>query len=88
MIIHMNLGPDSYDIVVERGLLAKADRHLNLNRRALIVTDTGVPASYSKTVAGQCKESVIFTVPEVMGNSRINARPRVDFPQPVSPTTP
>ena len=62
MTIHMNLGQDSYDIVVERGLLANAKEHLNLNRRALIVTDTGVPASYSKTIAGQCKESVICTV--------------------------
>lgn len=62
MIIHMNLGQDSYDIVVERGLLAKANKYLNLNRRALIVTDTGVPASYSKSIAGQCKDSVICTV--------------------------
>ena len=62
MIIHMNLGQDSYDIVVERGLLAKANIHLNLNRRALIVTDTGVPDSYSKSIAGQCKDSVICTV--------------------------
>lgn len=62
MIIHMNLGQDSYDIVVERGLLAKANKYLNLDRRALIVTDTGVPASYSETIAEQCKESVICTV--------------------------
>lgn len=64
MTITMNLGQDSYDIVVERGVLAKANRHLNLNRRALIVTDTGVPVSYSKTIAEQCKESMIYTVAE------------------------
>lgn len=64
MTITMNLGQDSYDIVVERGVLAKANQHLNLNRRALIVTDTGVPVSYSKTIAEQCKESVIYTVAE------------------------
>ena len=64
MTIHMNLGQDSYDIVVERGLLAQASKHLNLNRRALVVTDTGVPVSYSKTIAEQCKESVIYTVAE------------------------
>jgi len=62
MTIHMNLGEDSYDIIVERGLLAKANRHLDLNRRVLIVTDTGVPASYAKLLAGQCKNSVICTV--------------------------
>ena len=62
MTIHMNLGQDSYDIVVEHGLLSEADKHLNLNRRVLIVTDKGVPATYSKTITGQCKESVICKV--------------------------
>lgn len=62
MIIHMNLGQDSYDIHVERGILAKADEYLNLKRRVLVVTDDGVPASYSKALADQCQESVIFNV--------------------------
>lgn len=62
MTIHMNLGKDSYDILVERGILAKAHEHLNLNRRVLVVTDTGVPAEYAETVAALCKESVICTL--------------------------
>ena len=62
MTIQMNLGQDSYEIVVERGILANAKQHLHLNRRVLIVTDTGVPAVYAKTLAAQCKESVICTV--------------------------
>ena len=32
MTIPMNLGEDSYEIVVERGLLAKAKEYLNLDR--------------------------------------------------------
>ena len=62
MTIHMNLGENSYDILVERGILASAGRHLHLNRRVLIVTDTGVPAAYAKTIAAQCRDSVIRTV--------------------------
>lgn len=62
MTIHMNLEEDSYDIVVERGILSSAKEHLNLNRRVLVVTDTGVPAGYAQTIAGQCRESVICTV--------------------------
>ena len=62
MTIHMNLGQDSYDILVQRGLLETAGSHLNLNRRVLVVTDTGVPASYARTLAAQCRESVICTV--------------------------
>ena len=62
MTIHMDLGPDSYDILIERGILAKAGQHLNLNRRVLVVTDTGVPEVYAKALAGQCRNSVICTV--------------------------
>lgn len=62
MTIHMNLGRDSYDILVEPGLLSKAGQYLNLNRRVLVVTDTGVPADYAKTLADQCRQSVICTV--------------------------
>ena len=62
MTIHMNLTQNSYDILLERGLLSKAAQHLNLNRRVLVVTDTGVPETYAKTLAAQCKKGVIYTV--------------------------
>ena len=62
MTIHINLGENGYDIVVERGILAKASNYLNLNRRVLVVTDSGVPAEYAKAVADQCAEGIICTV--------------------------
>lgn len=62
MNIHVNLGKDSYDIYVERGCIAKANKYFNLNRRVLVVTDTGVPKEYGQKVAEQCKEAVICTV--------------------------
>ena len=62
MKIHMNLQEKSYDILVERGILGKAGEHFNLNRRVLVVTDSGVPAEYAKVLAQQCRESVICTV--------------------------
>ena len=62
MTIHMNLGEDSYDIIVERGILQNANNYLNLNRRVLVVTDSGVPRQYAETVANQCKEGFICTV--------------------------
>ena len=62
MTIHMNLGQDSYDILVERGILARAKDYLNLNRRVLVVTDTQVPAIYAQTLAAQCQSAVICTV--------------------------
>lgn len=62
MTIHMNLGKDSYDIIVERGILAKADRHLNPDRRVLVVTDSGVPEAYARAVADGCREGIVCTV--------------------------
>ena len=62
MTIHMNLDQDSYDILVEPGVLSQAKQHLNLNRRVLVVTDTGVPADYAKILAGQCRVGIICTI--------------------------
>ena len=55
-------GQKSAQIVVERGVLGKAAEHLNLNRRVLVVTDSGVPKIYAETLAKQCKTPVICTV--------------------------
>ena len=60
--LRMELGEDSYDILIERDLLLRAGKLLNLDRRVLIVTDDGVPARYAITVAAQCKEPVLVTL--------------------------
>ena len=63
MIINMNLGEESYDIVVKRGVLSDVGSLINLDRKVLIVTDSGVPEKYSVAVSKGCKESVIVTIP-------------------------
>lgn len=63
MTISVNLGTHSYDVLVERGLLQRAGQLLDLNRRVLIVTDSGVPAEYAATVAAACRDPRIVTVP-------------------------
>ena len=62
MIIRMNLGKNSYDIVVERGALKSAGRLFDLNRKVLIITDDGVPEEYSRCIAAQGGEVYIQTV--------------------------
>ncbi len=62
MIIPMELGSDSYDIVIERNCLDRADELLQLDRRVLIVTDDGVPAEYAKRLAARCKAPTVVTV--------------------------
>lgn len=64
MILTMNLGKNSYDIIVERGALGRVGTLLNLNRRVLIVTDDGVPSEYAKAVAAACKQPVVITLPQ------------------------
>ncbi|MBQ1231114.1 MAG: 3-dehydroquinate synthase [Clostridia bacterium] len=64
MTITVKTGRGSYNIRLKRGALAKAGEIFNLNRRVLIVTDTGVPKEYAQTVAEQCKTPVIKTIPE------------------------
>ncbi len=64
MIIPVKTSTGEYSIFLERGAIAKAGNYLNLNRKVLIVTDSGVPVEYSQAVANQCKESFIVTVPQ------------------------
>lgn len=64
MIIPVKTSTGEYNIYLERGSLKKAGEYLNLNRRTFIVTDSGVPAEYAKTVAEQSKSPVIVTVKE------------------------
>ena len=62
MTLRMELGENGYDVVIEPGCLKKAGELLALDRKVLIVTDEGVPATYAKTVAAACKEPTVVTV--------------------------
>lgn len=62
MIIPVKTSTGEYNIVLERGVLSNLKEHLKLKRRALIVTDSGVPEVYSKTVAEQCETPLIVTI--------------------------
>ena len=62
MTLSMNLGANSYDIILEHGALQRASEYLNLNRKVLVVTDDGVPSAYADAVAAQCKSAVKIVV--------------------------
>ena len=64
MILHLDLPTGGYPIYIERGALDRAVELFSLDRRVLVVTDSGVPADYAKRVAAQCREAHIVTVPE------------------------
>ncbi|MBR5459823.1 MAG: 3-dehydroquinate synthase [Clostridia bacterium] len=64
MIIPVKTSQGNYDIVFGRGSLDNAKKHMNLDRRVLIVTDSGVPKEYSEKIASFCKTPVIHTIPQ------------------------
>jgi len=64
MNLPISLGEKSYDIIVERGALNKIGEYLNLNRKVLVLTDSGVPSEYSEAVLSACKDGYIYTVPQ------------------------
>jgi len=63
MILSVKTALSSYPIVLERGVLARADEHLNLCRRCLILTDENIPKEYVATLSGCCKEPRVFVIP-------------------------
>ena len=66
------LGEQSYDIIIERGALNEAGKILDLQRKVLVVTDSGVPSVYAQTVAMQCKEAYTVTLPMGEGSKSLS----------------
>ena len=67
MKLTMRLGVRSYDIIIKQGGLSRVGQLINLNRRVLVVSDTGVPEAYLKTVLAQCREGVPVVLPQGEG---------------------
>ena len=61
-ILRMELGENSYDIVVERGALGRVGELFDLDRKVMIVTDSGVPACYAEKVKSASRDGFIFVL--------------------------
>lgn len=72
MKTRVNLGADSYDIIIEHGAINKFADLTNINGKVLIVTDSGVPKEYSECIASQFSEGYIYTVPEGESSKNLN----------------
>lgn len=51
-------------VTIRRGALAQAGAYMKLDRKVLVVTDSGVPAQYAKAVAACCDTPVVVTIPQ------------------------
>ena len=72
-VIPVNLGADSYDIVLERGVLRKAGELLNLRRKIMVVTDSGVPEQWIRLVTEQCAQAEVFCIPAGEKNKNLDS---------------
>ena len=65
MKLTMQLKSRSYDIILKAGCLANLHQFINVQgRKVFVLTDDGVPAQYAQTVADQCTDAVIYTIPQ------------------------
>ena len=60
--INVNLGEASYDIFVGSNCLKDAKNVFNLDRKVLILTDSGVPKEYAGEIARYCADYTIMCV--------------------------
>lgn len=63
MKVDVRTQPNPYTVHIERGILRRAGEILPLNRRVLVVTDSGVPKEYAETVCAQCAAPTAVTLP-------------------------
>lgn len=64
MVIPVSLKNNSYDIILEKGALKKAGELLNIKGKALVVTDSGVPEKYARTLLSQLENAFLFCFPQ------------------------
>ena len=55
MKLLVDLKENGYDILMEHGILYRLNDYIDLNRKVMIVTDSGVPEAYANIVREQCK---------------------------------
>ncbi len=63
MVIPVHAPNHDYPIYLESGALRRAGELLPLDRRVLVVTDSGVPREYAAAVAASCREANTVTLP-------------------------
>ena len=73
MVISVSLGAQSYPILLEPGALTRAGEHLSLDRRVLVVTDSGAPQEYAQAIASRCRQSRICTLPAGEGSKSMDS---------------
>ncbi|MBR4720443.1 MAG: 3-dehydroquinate synthase [Clostridia bacterium] len=77
MIIPVKTDSFCYDIVIGQGILKTLPSLIDFTEKTLVVTDSGVPEKYAKTVMNFCKNPVLVTLPEGEKSKNINEFQRI-----------
>ncbi len=64
MILEVKSSTGSYKIALQRGAIKDLSPWMDINKKALVVTDSGVPAEYAQIVASQFKNAIIKIIPQ------------------------
>lgn len=62
VLVSASLG--TYEIKIKPSGINEVGKLFDLDRKVLVVTDSGVPAEYAKAVASQCAEATVLTLPQ------------------------
>ena len=72
MVMTVKTSMGDYDITILRGAINNLDKYCNVDRKALIVTDDGVPFEYAKAVSKQFENSIIKVIPQGEANKNFD----------------
>lgn len=72
MIINVKTSTNNYDVIILKDSLKDAHKYMNLNKKVLIITDSGVPLKYVDTLKRQCLNPFVYTILQGESSKNIN----------------
>lgn len=61
--VHVPLEKNSYDVLIEKGLLSKVSNYIDATKEYVIITDTNIPKVYIQALTSQLNVLLTYTLP-------------------------
>lgn len=61
--VHVSLNQNSYDVLIEKGLLSHVSDYIDTNKEYIIITDDNIPKDYISTVESQLNVIKTYVMP-------------------------
>jgi 3-dehydroquinate synthase len=62
MILSIKYNEKEYDVIIKRGCLNNINEYIDLNRKVLIVSDTGIPNEYIEILKNQINDHYVYII--------------------------